>query len=116
MAVYVNNITVACGSSFSQDLYLDNNDGTSVNLAGYGISSYIRKHPSSSTKAAEFIVKFIDTANGHFNLSLDAATSAGIKPGRYVYDVLTTVGVGTANVKRIVIEGNVLATDEISVC
>ena len=116
MAVYVNNITINTGAYFSKDFYLDNIDGSSLNLAGYGASSYVRKHPSSLNTAAEFTVGFVDRDNGIIRLSLSSEDTAKIKPGRYVYDVLASVGVGTANVKRIVIEGNVLATDEISVC
>ena len=35
MAVYVNNITVDTGSSFYRDFYLDNADGTPLDLTGY---------------------------------------------------------------------------------
>ena len=111
MAVYVNNITINTGEYFSRDFYLDNVDGTPLNLVGYAASSYIRKHPESLNPTAKFNVGFIDRANGRIRVSLASTTTAEIKPGRYVYDVLF---VDNTNKKSIVIEGNVLATEDIS--
>jgi hypothetical protein len=111
MAVYVNNITINTGEYFSRDFYLDNIDGTSLNLVGYAASSYIRKHPESLSPTAKFNVGFVDRDNGKIRVSLASTITATIKPGRYVYDVLFT---DTEDKKSIVIEGNVLATDDIS--
>ena len=112
MAVYVNNITINTGAYFSKDFYLDNIDGSSLNLAGYAASSYVRKHPSSLNTTAEFTVGFVDRDNGRIRLSLSSQDTTKIKPGRYVYDVLTTVGIGTSEVKSIIIEGSVLARED----
>ncbi len=114
MAVYVNNITIDTGAYFSKDFYLDNIDGSSLNLAGYAASSYVRKHPASLNTAAKFDVGFVDRDNGQIRLSLSSDDTAKIKPGRYVYDVLTTVGVGSTAVKTIIIEGSVLAREDIT--
>jgi hypothetical protein len=111
MAVYVNNITINTGEYFSRDFYLDNVDGTPLNLVGYAASSYIRKHPESLNPTAKFNVGFIDRDNGRIRVSLASSITKEIKPGRYVYDVLFT---DTEDKKSIVIEGNVLATDDIS--
>jgi hypothetical protein len=111
MAVYVNNITINTGEYFSRDFYLDNINGTPLNLVGYAASSYIRKHPESLNPTAKFNVGFIDRDNGRIRLSLGSTITTAIKPGRYVYDVLFT---DTEDKKSIVIEGNVLATEDIS--
>jgi len=111
MTVYVNNITINTGEYFSRDFYLDNVDGTPLNLVGYAASSYIRKHPESLNPTAKFNVGFIDRDNGRIRLSLGSTITTAIKPGRYVYDVLFT---DTEDKKSIVIEGNVLATEDIS--
>ena len=111
MTVYVNNITINTGEYFSRDFYLDNIDGTPLNLVGYAASSYIRKHPESLSPTAKFNVGFVDRDNGRIRVSLASTITATIKPGRYVYDVLFT---DTDDKKSIVIEGNVLATDDIS--
>mgnify|MGYP006283419597 CR=1 FL=1 len=111
MAVYVNNITINTGEYFSRDFYLDNVDGTPLNLVGYAASSYIRKHPESLNPTAKFNVSFVDRANGRIRVSLGSTITSEIKPGRYVYDVLF---VDNTSKKSIVIEGNVLATEDIS--
>lgn len=111
MAVYVNNIAINAGARFSQDLYLDNADGTSLNLVGYAASAYIRKHAESSTKTAEFDVGIVDANNGRIRLSIASTITADIKPGRYVYDVLLR---DSSNVKSIVVEGTVLARENSS--
>jgi hypothetical protein len=111
MAVYVNNITVNTGAYFSRDFYLDNIDGSPLNLDGYSASSYIRKHPESLNPTAIFNVGFIDRTNGRIRVSLASTTTTTIKPGRYVYDVLFT---DNTSKKSIVIEGNVLAREDIS--
>jgi len=111
MSVYVNNITINTGEYFSRDFYLDNIDGTPLNLVGYAGSSYIRKHPESLIPTAKFNLSFVDRSNGRIRVSLASSITAAIKPGRYVYDVLF---VDNTTKKSIVIEGNVLATEDIS--
>ena len=54
MSVYVNNIVIDAGEDFTQDLTLSDSLGAVVNLTGYAASSYIRKHPESSTIVAGF--------------------------------------------------------------
>ena len=102
MAVYVNNITVDTGSNFFRDFYLDNADGTPLDLTGYTGKSEVRKHPESVGAAATFTVSFVDRSNGHFRLSLDRYVTEKIKPGRYSYDVMFT---DSSDQKSIVLEG-----------
>ena len=102
MAVYVNNITVDTGSNFYRDFYLDNADGTPLDLTGYSGKSEVRKHPESVGAAATFTLSFVDRPNGRIRLSLDKYVTEKIKPGRYSYDVLFT---DSSDKKSIVIEG-----------
>ena len=111
MAVYVNNITLNTGEYFSRDFYLDNIDGTPLDLTGYTAASQMRKHPESVKQTADFNVGFIDRANGRIRVSLATTTTRLVKPGRYVWDVMFT---DSSNKKSIVIEGNVLATQDIT--
>ena len=111
MAVYVNNLTINTGEYFSRDFYLDNIDGTSLNLTSYTGQSQIRKHPESLNPTATFNLGFVDRTNGRIRISLASTITAEIKPGRYVYDVLFT---DNTTKKSIVIEGNVLATEDVS--
>ena len=111
MAVYVNNFTIETGAHFSRDFYLDNSDGTSLNLTGYSAKSHLRKHPESVNATSIFNVGFINREDGHIRVSLASTATKEIKPGRYVYDVLFT---DPSDKKSIVIEGQVLATQDIS--
>ena len=110
MAVYVNNITINTGEYFSRDFYLDDSNGP-LDLTGYTAASQVRKHPESLNAAATFNVGFIDRANGRVRISLKSSDSVDIKPGRYVWDMMFT---DTTGKKSIVIEGNVLATEDVT--
>lgn len=111
MSVYVNNIVISAGASFSQDLSLSQSGGNVTNLTGYGISSYIRKHPNSSTITAIFTVGITSALDGDINLSLGSTITASIKEGRYVYDILAIKPGGN---KNIIIEGDILVRAGIS--
>jgi hypothetical protein len=102
MAVYVNNITVDTGTNFYREFYLDNIDGTPLDLTGYTGKSEVRKHPESVGAATTFSVSFVDRTNGLIRLSLNRSETVKLKPGRYVYDVMFT---DSSNQKSIVIEG-----------
>ena len=102
MAVYVNNITVDTGTNFYREFYLDNIDGTPLDLTGYTGKSEVRKHPESVGAATTFSVSFVDRSNGLIRLSLNRNETIKLKPGRYVYDVMFT---DSSNKKSIVIEG-----------
>ena len=90
MAVYVNNITLNTGEYFSRDFYLDNIDGSPLNLTGYTAASQMRKHPESVNATADFKVGFIDRVNGRIRVSLATTTTRLVKPGRYVWDMMFT--------------------------
>ena len=90
MAVYVNNITLNTGEYFSRDFYLDNINGTPLNLTGYTAASQMRKHPESVNATADFNVGFIDRTNGRIRVSLATEKTRLVKPGRYVWDVMFT--------------------------
>ena len=111
MSVYVNNITINTGEYFSRDFYLDNIDGTPLDLTGYTAASQMRKHPESVNATVDFNVGFIDRTNGRIRISLTSSKTESIKPGRYVWDIMFTDSAGK---KSIVIEGNVLATADIA--
>jgi hypothetical protein len=105
MSVYVNNIVIDAGETFSQPLTLTNSLGSEIDLTGYGVSSYIRKHPESSTKTAEFTVGITSATEGKILISLASTITQDLSEGRYVYDMVTTTSAG---VKSVVLEGNVL--------
>jgi hypothetical protein len=54
---------------------------------GYAFSSQIRKSYYSSNATANLKVVITDAANGNTLITLDAANTSNIWPGKYVYDV-----------------------------
>lgn len=87
MAVYVHNITIQQGSTFSVVFQVE---GTQTNapkdLTGYTSSSQLRKTYSSSS-AVSFASTITDPIEGAVKISMDSTVTSSLKPGRYVYDV-----------------------------
>jgi hypothetical protein len=84
-----NQVELFCdqGTDFSYTIDLSNDDGTALNVANYTFSSSIRKSYYSSGVTANLTVSITDAANGNVRLSMNSATTANIKAGRYLYDV-----------------------------
>jgi hypothetical protein len=81
------------GASFNTSIALDDVAGEAFNLVSYTASSQMRKSYYSSNAAATFTVSTGNDASlGVITMSLDAANTANIYPGRYVYDVYVTSG------------------------
>lgn len=100
-----NQVELYCdqGTDFSYQIDLNNDDGTPVNVATYIFTSSIRKSYYSSAVTANMTVTIVSAANGNVQLSMNAATTSNIRPGRYLYDL--KMRDNTANVTSRVIEG-----------
>ena len=110
MAVYVNNITVNCGTDFTQDYDLFETGGKVIDLTGFTMSAALRKHRGSGTSVS-FTTSFVNRSQGKIKLFIPSWISGNLKPGRYLYDVLLTSPGGA---KSIIVEGNVNARAGIS--
>lgn len=99
-----NQVELFCdqGTDFSFTLDIANDDGTPVNVAGYTLTSAIRKSYYSTNATANMVVTVLTAANGNLQLSMNSATTTNIKAGRYLYDVKM---VSDANVTSRVMEG-----------
>lgn len=108
-AVYVNNLIINAGADFSQSFTLEGSDSNSIfNLTGYTVASQMRKW-SGSTSAITFNAEIVlPTSSGQILISLPSTSTANIKPGRYIYDVVITDEFG---IKNRVIEGMVLVRE-----
>ena len=112
MSIYVRNLSINTHSDFSENLELFQTNGQDrVNLTDHSAQSQMRKHPDSST-AHDFTVGITSAVDGEITLSMTDDTTAGIKPGRYMYDVLLTKPGGV--LKEIVLEGMVIVRSGIS--
>ena len=105
------NLYVEQGTTFSTTITLDDAYGAAYNLYGYTANSQIRKSYYSSNATAIFSTT-IDVGDGTITLSLDAPTTANIRPGRYVYDATITDSLGQS--KTRIVEGIVDVTPSVS--
>ena len=91
-------------ANFSTTVNVEDSSGTAINLFGYSAASQIRKSYYSTT-ATNFTVTVTGVANGEVTISMTAANTANMSPGRYLYDLVIT---SPASVKTRVIEGIVV--------
>ena len=103
-------LTLNQGTTFSADLTIKNDDGSAINVANAVFTSQIRKSYYSANATANLTITKANSANGDITLSLDAANTANIKPGRYLYDLKMQQN-GTVN---RVIEGIITVSPQVS--
>lgn len=111
-AVYVSNLIINTGATFSQSFDLLDNEGSGpLDLTDFTAAAQFRKHPGSSSKT-DFTVAFESPrTDGKIKISLTSTQTAAIsKPGRYVYDIVIDSG----TVKTRVIEGSVLVREGVT--
>lgn len=104
-------LTLDQGSSFETTVDLTNDDGTAINVTNYVFSSQIRKSYYSSNVTANLIVTVTNAANGNVKMSLDAANTANIRAGRYLYDLKM---VTDTNVTTRIVEGIITVTPQVT--
>lgn len=102
MAVPAVNLTIDQGTKFLTSLKIKL-DGGALNLSGYTFSSKLKKH-HAATVSYPFTVSIASTATGIINLGMASTITSTIPPGRYVYDVLSTV----SGISNKVVEGTVI--------
>tara|TARA_Y100001938_G_scaffold108939_1_gene148875 strand:- start:5193 stop:5534 length:342 start_codon:yes stop_codon:yes gene_type:complete len=110
-AVYVSNLVINAGATFSQQFDLAQSDDSSpLDLTGYTIAAQIRKHAGSSNSVA-FTATAMDAVNGLVLISLTPVQTASLKTGRHVYDIVITDSAGD---KTRVVEGSVLVREGVT--
>tara|TARA_Y100000992_G_scaffold302647_1_gene277933 strand:+ start:9229 stop:9570 length:342 start_codon:yes stop_codon:yes gene_type:complete len=110
-AVYVTNLVIASGTTFSQTFNLvESDDSGPLDLEGFTVEAQFRKHAGSSTKN-DFTTTVSNAAQGQIILSLAPDKTSTLKPGRYVYDIVIT---NAASEKTRVVEGSVLLREGVT--
>ncbi len=104
-------LTIDQGATFSSVLTLANDDNSPLDLTDHEFESQIRKSYYSTNPTANITVVVENAANGVVRLSLDAANTANIKAGRYLYDLKM---IDEANTVIRVVEGIVTVTPQVS--
>ena len=102
MAVPVVNLSIDQGTRFSTSLKIKL-DGGALNLSGYTFSSKLKKHYAATT-SYPFTVSIASTSSGIISIGMASTITATIPPGRYVYDVISTL----SGVPNKVVEGTVI--------
>lgn len=102
MASYVE-LFIDQGTTFNNIINLtDDTTNTPINIYGYSVSSQIRRSYYSANITANITCSLSSPSNGEITMSMTAANTSNIKPGRYVFDVKTT---DTSNIVSRVLEG-----------
>lgn len=91
-------------ANFSTTVNVEDSSGNAINLYGYSAASQIRKSYYSTT-ATNFTATVTGVANGEITISMTAANTANITPGRYLYDLVIT---SPDSIKTRVVEGIVV--------
>jgi hypothetical protein len=86
-------------ANFSRVITVRAADGSAQNLAGYTANTLIRRS-FYSERSNTITTVITDAPNGQITLSMTAANTGLLIPGRYVFDTTTTTGGGV--VQRMV--------------
>lgn len=109
-SIYVSNLIINSGASFSQDFFLeDSATNSAMNLSSSSVTSQMRKW-SGSTGVTTFTSSVVNSQTGQIRISLGSSITSSLKPGRYVYDVLLTNNTSTTRV----VEGMALVREGVT--
>lgn len=81
------NINVDAGANLLIEVNVSYANGDPWNLSAYDIAAQARKNPYTNTS---YSFTGSGYSNGLLTLTMNAATSALVPPGRYVYDIEIT--------------------------
>lgn len=100
------------GATFNNVINLtDDVTNTPINVANYVVTSQLRRSYYSANASANLTCTITNAANGEITLSMTAANTANLKPGRYLFDVKT---VDNANTVSRVLEGIITVTPAVT--
>jgi hypothetical protein len=90
MAAYIE-LYMDQGATFENTLTItDDITNAAANISGYTITSQMRRSYYSANASANITCTIVNAATGNLKLSMTAANTNIIKPGRYLFDVETT--------------------------
>ena len=111
MAAYVE-LFMDQGTTFNNIINLtDDITNTPINVYGYTVTSQMRRSFYSANVSANITCTVTNSSNGEITMTMTAANTANIKPGRYVFDVKT---VDLLNVVNRVLEGIIIVTPQVT--
>ena len=101
------------GADFSTTITLDDVYNNFYDLSNFTAASQMRKSYYTSTIAANLVVTIPEPTQGLIIISLDAANTSLIFPGRYVYDVFMRNSANNSTTKLM--EGIVNVSPQVTV-
>ena len=111
MAAYVE-LYMDQGATFNNLIYLnDDISNANINVSGYNITSQLRRSYYSQNATANLVCNITNPASGEITIFLDAANTANIPAGRYLFDIKV---VDKANVTSRIVEGIITVTPSIT--
>ena len=110
MAAY-SEITIEQGANLTSTITVNDTQGDAVNLTTYSASAQLRKSYYSSS-ANTLTATITGNANGQITLSMTAANTSNLTPGRYVFDLIITNS--TDNSVTRVIEGTAIVLPSVT--
>lgn len=111
MAAYVE-LFMDQGTTFNNVINLtDDITNTPINIYGYSVTSQMRRSFYSANISANITCSVTNSTNGEITMSMTAANTANLRPGRYVFDLKTT---DTSNFTNRVLEGLITVTPQVT--
>ena len=106
------NLTLEQGTDFQAVIKLYADNVSAMDLTGYGIGSQMRRSYDSTTATATLTATIPIPSNGEIYLALNSGSSAGVRYGRYLYDVVLTNSSTGAKVRAV--EGIITVTPRVT--
>ena len=107
----VSNLAIDQGTTYETTIVVNDDTGSARNLNGYTVRGQLRRSYYSSN-SVNWTAQINSPIDGEVTISLTAAQTANLKPGRYVYDIELVANV-TSSVERL-IEGIVTVYPEVT--
>lgn len=107
----VSNLAIDQGTTYSSTIEVNDETGSARNLVGYTVRGQLRRSYYSSN-SVNWTAQINSPVDGEVTISLSAAQTANLRPGRYVYDVELVANANSA-VERL-IEGIVTVYPEVT--
>ena len=109
---YISNLVIYTGTDFDQTFVLEDAQSNSVkDLTGFNGCAQMKRY-ESSLKTADFTISFAnDRSTGRVTISLLAADTANLKPGKYFYDLILNSPAGSTT---RAVEGTILVKKSVT--